>query len=94
MNVKGDIGVRVPKPLVGERYLVGEHTQRGRAMQLALYEISAFNSSTCQYDIWMGTAPLETAKRYGLGADLSYPLYADESLCVDGWAFKSPQNRF
>jgi hypothetical protein len=63
-------------------------------MQITFYETFAFNARTCEYDIWMGTAPLETVKKYGLGADLGYPLYGHASLCVDGWGFKSPQNHF
>jgi hypothetical protein len=63
-------------------------------MQIAFYEAFAFNPSTCEYDVWMGTAPLNTIERHGLKADLSYPLYADKKLCgIDGWAFKAPAAR-
>jgi hypothetical protein len=62
--------------------------------QVVFYETFAFNPRTCQYDIWMGTAPVETIKKHGLAADLSYPLYCDAKFCVDGWGFKSPQNRY
>ena len=57
--------------------------------QIVYYEAFAFNPSTCNYDLWMGTAPIETIKKSGLAADLSYPLYGDASMCVDGWAFKN-----
>ena len=59
--------------------------------QIAFYEAFAFNPATCNYDRWMGTAPLETVRKYGLGADLSHPLYGDEKLCVNGWGYKAPQ---
>lgn len=60
-----------------------------RMSQIAFYEAFAFNHSTCEYDLWMGTAPLETIKRLGLAADLGYVLYGDASMCVDGWACKA-----
>jgi hypothetical protein len=56
--------------------------------QTAFYEAFAFNPSTCDYDLWMGTATIETIKKNGLKADLSYPLYGDEKLCVDGWGYR------
>lgn len=62
--------------------------------QIAFYETFAYDPITCGYDRWMGTAPLETVARHGLKADLSYPLYGDEKLCVEGWGFKSPQNPY
>jgi hypothetical protein len=62
-------------------------------MQTAFYEAFAFNPSTCEYDVWMGTAPLSTIERHRLKADLSYPLYADKKLCVDGWGYKSEAAR-
>ena len=57
-------------------------------------EAFAFNPATCDYDLWMGTASLEAIKKHGLGADLSYPLHGDKKMCVDGWGFKAPQNRY
>jgi hypothetical protein len=67
---------------------------RQQTNQSAFYETFAYNPSSCQFDRWMGTAPLETVAKHGLGADLSYPLYGDESQCVHGWGFKSPENPF
>jgi hypothetical protein len=57
--------------------------------QVPLFEVFAFNPSTCDYDIWMGTATLETAKKHGLKADLSYPLYTRQADCADGWGYKA-----
>ena len=57
--------------------------------QIVLYEAFAYNPSTCDYDLWMGTAPLKTIRKYGLKADLAYPLYDDEKKCVDGWGYKA-----
>ena len=62
--------------------------------QTVFYEAFAFNPSTCEFDIWMGTAPLETIKKHSLGADLSYRLYGDETQCIECWGFKSPRNPF
>lgn len=59
-------------------------------MQIIFYEAFAFNPATCEYDLWRGTAPLETIRKHGPKADLSYPLYGDEKLCVDGWGYKAP----
>ncbi len=60
-------------------------------MQIAFYEAFAFNPATCEYDLWVGTAPLTTIEKHGFKADLSYPLYADKNLAnADGWAFKAP----
>jgi hypothetical protein len=61
--------------------------------QIVFNEAFAFNPSTCDYDLWMGTAPLETIKNFGLKADLSYPLYGHTSVCVDGWACRAPTRR-
>ena len=61
--------------------------------QIAYYEAFEFNPLTCDRDLWIGTAPLSTIRKYGLRADLSYPLYGDESLCVDGWACRGPRLR-
>jgi hypothetical protein len=58
--------------------------------QAIFYEAFAYNPSTCQYDIWRGTATLETIRRYGLKPDLGYPLYADEKLAHDGWGIRAP----
>jgi hypothetical protein len=58
--------------------------------QIAFFEAFAFDPRTCDYTRWMGTAPLATIRKYGLGADLSHPYYGDESLCgADGWACKA-----
>jgi hypothetical protein len=57
--------------------------------QLVLYPAFAFNPSTCDYDLWMGTASVETIKKYGLKADASYPLWADARKCVDGWGYRA-----
>jgi hypothetical protein len=57
--------------------------------QIVFYEAFGCNPSTCNYDIWMGTAPLATIKEHGLKADLSYPLYGDETMCVDGWGYRA-----
>jgi hypothetical protein len=57
--------------------------------QIALFEVFAFDPSTCDYDKWMGTATLETARKLGLKADLTYPLYADKRTCADGWGYKA-----
>jgi hypothetical protein len=62
-------------------------------MQIIFYEAFAFNPSTCKDDIWFGAAPLATIKKRSLKADLSYPLYGDETLCVDGWGHKSAAAR-
>ena len=62
--------------------------------QITFYETFAWNPATYEFDRWMGTAPLETIKKHGLGADLSNPLYGNETQCVDGWACKSAQNPF
>jgi hypothetical protein len=58
--------------------------------QIAFYKAFAYNPSTCSYDLWKGNAPLETIEKCGLRADLAHPLYGDEKLSVDGWAFKAP----
>jgi len=57
--------------------------------QVVYYEAFASNPLTKDFE-WMGTAPLSTIRKYGLGADLSHPFYGDESLCVDGWACRGP----
>jgi hypothetical protein len=62
--------------------------------QIVLYQTFAFNRRTCQFDIWMGTASAETIRKHGLGADLGFPLYCDEKVCIGGWGFKSPLNRY
>jgi hypothetical protein len=64
---------------------------RSEMIQIVFYEAFAFNPTTCNYDIWMGTATLATIKKLGLAADLSYPLYGDESMCTDGWSYKAPR---
>lgn len=58
--------------------------------QVVYYEAFDFNPSTCQNDIWRGTATLDAIRKARLKADLSYPLYGDEALSVDGWAFRAP----
>jgi hypothetical protein len=57
--------------------------------QVALFPVFAFNPSTCDYDIWMGTATLETANKLVLKADRAYPGYADKRTCADGWGYKA-----
>lgn len=57
--------------------------------QVAFYEAFALNLSTCEFDLWMGTATLETIKKHGLRADINHPLYGDESLAVDGWGYRA-----
>jgi hypothetical protein len=64
-------------------------SQWSASMQVAFYEAFAFNPSTGDDDIWFGTAPLATIRKHGLKADLSYPLYGDATLCVEGWGYKS-----
>jgi hypothetical protein len=61
--------------------------------QMVFYETFAFNPSTLDFDVWMGTAPLETIRKHGLAANLSYPLYGDEKSCVNGWGHKSAAAR-
>jgi hypothetical protein len=39
---------------------------------------------------WRGTATRETINKQKLTADWWYPLHEDESVAVDGWAFKAP----
>jgi hypothetical protein len=60
--------------------------------QIKFYEaFASINPFTGQLEKWMGTAPLATIRKHRLFADLSYPLYADDSLCgPDGWACKAP----
>jgi hypothetical protein len=58
--------------------------------QVAFFEAFAFNPSTLQFDIWKGTATLDAIKKAGLAVDLSYPLYGDDKLAVDGWGCKAP----
>jgi hypothetical protein len=57
--------------------------------QIASYPAFAFNRSTCAYDDWRGNATLATIEKLGLKADVSYPLYGDKALGVDGWAYKA-----
>lgn len=59
--------------------------------QIVFYEAFAYNPSTCSYDLWMGTAPLTTIRKRGLKADLSYALYGNEAMVVDGWGCKAPR---
>ena len=65
-------------------------------MQTAFYEVFArINPFTGLFEDWIGTAPLKTAQKYGLVADLRYVLYGDESLCDSGgWACRSQNNYF
>ncbi len=58
--------------------------------QAVFYEAFEYNSVTGQKGRWRGTATPETIAKLGLGADLSYPLYADASVAVDGWGYKAP----
>jgi hypothetical protein len=61
----------------------------------AFYEaFASCNPFTGLLEGWMGTATLETIRKRGLLADLSYPLYGDAALAVDGWGCKSAANRF
>jgi len=57
--------------------------------QITFFEAFAYNPATCNFDIWKGTAPISTIKKFDLKADLSYPLYGDESMCVDGWGSRA-----
>jgi hypothetical protein len=61
--------------------------------QTAYFHAFAYNPRTVDHDIWVGNATLAATKKAGLKADLSYPLYGDEKLAVDGWAFKAPHNK-
>ncbi len=56
--------------------------------QGVFYEAFECNNVTGEVGRWRGTATLETITRLGLAADLSYPMYADERLAVDGWGYK------
>ena len=62
-------------------------------MQMKFYEaFAAIDPFTGQLVQWMGTAPLVIIRKHGLFADLSYPLYGDQSLCgADGSACKAPR---
>jgi hypothetical protein len=61
--------------------------------QTAYFYAFAYNPLTVSYDLWIGTATLPAIREAGLRADLSYPMYGDEKLAVDGWAFKAPQHK-
>ena len=56
--------------------------------QLVFFEAFEVNRFTGEKGRWRGTATLETIAKFGLAADLSYPLYGDESLAVDGWGYR------
>ena len=56
--------------------------------QIAYYEAFAWNPLTYNYDVWVGTATRETIRKAGFKPDLSYVMYDDEKLSVDGWACK------
>jgi hypothetical protein len=58
--------------------------------QTRYFNAFAYNPSTVSYEIWAGTATLAAIRKAGLKADLSYPVYGDEKLAVDGWTFKAP----
>jgi hypothetical protein len=58
--------------------------------QAVFFEAFEYNRLTSEVGRWRGTATLETIATLGLAADLSYPLYGDESLAVDGWGYKAP----
>jgi hypothetical protein len=63
--------------------------------QTTFYEaFAACNPFTGLLERWMGTATLETIRRHGLFADLSYPLHGDEAQGIDGWGCRSAENRF
>jgi hypothetical protein len=62
-------------------------------MQVAFFETFQLNPRTCEPDIWMGTATAETIRKHGLYGD-PFPWWGDESLAVDGWGFKSPDNPY
>jgi hypothetical protein len=52
--------------------------------QTTFYEaFAACNPFTGLLERWMGTATLETIRRHGLFADLSYPLHGDEAQHID-----------
>ena len=96
-----------PRPVVANKIVVlvppeSRHEMNGSsalkeltmlkdAKQIVFYEAFAYNPSTCEYDLWMGTAPLATIKKYGLRADVSYPLYGSETMCVGEWGYKAPR---
>jgi hypothetical protein len=60
------------------------------AKQTVFFEAFEYDRLTSQKGRWRGTATLETINKFGLAVDLSYPLYGDESLAVDGWGYKVP----
>lgn len=61
----------------------------------AFYEAFATcDPFTSSLQNWMGTATLETIRKHGLLADLSYPLYDDAGKYPGGWACKSQINSF
>jgi hypothetical protein len=57
---------------------------------IAYYHAFGYDPRTVSYDRWRGVATLKAIGEAGLKADLSYPLYADESLANDGWTFRAP----
>jgi hypothetical protein len=58
--------------------------------EIVFYEAFAFDPSTCDYDLWMGTATVAAIRRAGLRANLAYPYYGDETLGEDdGWACRA-----
>jgi hypothetical protein len=58
--------------------------------QTVFFEAFEYNKLTGEVGRWRGTATPATIAKLGLAADLSYPLYADESVAVDGWGYKAP----
>ncbi len=61
--------------------------------QTIFYETFVYDPVTGFKD-WVGTGDVETIKKHGLAADLSYPLYGEKT--ANGWGYKAPryQNRF
>jgi hypothetical protein len=57
--------------------------------RVAYYEAFSFGPLTGNEDKWFGTGTLIAIKAQGLRADLSYPMYGDERLAVDGWACRA-----
>jgi hypothetical protein len=55
--------------------------------QTLFYEAFVYDPITDSKD-WVGTADVETIKKHGLAADLSYPLYGKKT--PTGWGFKAP----
>jgi hypothetical protein len=64
--------------------MVGEWTMN----DAVFFHAFEFNRSTLEFDIWKGVATPEAIKAAGLAANLSYPLYGDARLAVDGGTYR------